>query len=202
MSCPSPTRGLASASTAPPSKSSYAEFVLSPTAAQELATELLASNSRRWLHSAAVADQAGRLGEGLDPDEADQLVAAAWLHDIGYADAICETGFHPLDGARFLNGRGERALACLTAHHSNSAIEAGYRGLLPQLAEFEVPPQQLLAALTFCDMTSGPTGARVTFDDRIAEILQRYGREHVVGQSIITGEPTLRAAVERFAHLV
>jgi hypothetical protein len=26
------------------------------------------------------------------------LIAAAWLHDIGYAPGLPETGFHPLDG--------------------------------------------------------------------------------------------------------
>jgi hypothetical protein len=35
------------------------------------------------------------------------FVAAAWLHDIGYAPAIAEsgTGFHPLDGARYLRDK-------------------------------------------------------------------------------------------------
>ena len=34
------------------------------------------------------------------------LVSAAWLHDIGYAPDVVETGFHPLDGARYLAGLG------------------------------------------------------------------------------------------------
>ena len=36
----------------------------------------------------------------------DDLVAAAWLHDIGYAPELVETGFHPLDGARYLRREG------------------------------------------------------------------------------------------------
>jgi hypothetical protein len=34
------------------------------------------------------------------------LVAAAWVHDIGYAPELLATGFHPLDGARYLTGLG------------------------------------------------------------------------------------------------
>jgi HD superfamily phosphodiesterase len=30
------------------------------------------------------------------------VVTAAWLHDIGLAPDLRDTGFHPLDGARFL----------------------------------------------------------------------------------------------------
>ena len=35
-------------------------------------------------------------------------MAAAWLHDIGYAEELLDTGFHPLDGARFLASAGAR----------------------------------------------------------------------------------------------
>jgi hypothetical protein len=34
------------------------------------------------------------------------MVMAAWLHDIGYAPELAVTGFHPLDGARFLRRAG------------------------------------------------------------------------------------------------
>ena len=45
----------------------------------------------------SVAQRAGRVATILSlPDD---LVAAAWLHDIGYAPGLVQTGFHPLDGA-------------------------------------------------------------------------------------------------------
>src|SRR5580693_4887911 len=56
---------------------------------------------RRWSHSRGVAARARTLAPILGPD-ASLLTAAAWLHDIGYAPALAETGFHPLDGARYL----------------------------------------------------------------------------------------------------
>jgi HD superfamily phosphodiesterase len=52
---------------------------------------------RRWRHVRAVAERARRVATTLSlPDD---LVAAAWLHDIGYAPGLVQTGFHPLDGA-------------------------------------------------------------------------------------------------------
>src|ERR1700709_226024 len=102
-----------SARTAPPSPSSYSGFVVSEFDAQDLAGELLGVESRGWRHSVAVAAQARRLSRRHDGIDADLLVAAAWLHDIGYAEAVTDSGFHPLDGARFLRGRGAEALAGL-----------------------------------------------------------------------------------------
>jgi putative nucleotidyltransferase with HDIG domain len=58
------------------------------------------------------------------------LVAAAWLHDVGYAPDVVETGFHPLDGARYLAslGASERVVN-LVARHSYAILEAELRGL-------------------------------------------------------------------------
>ena len=83
---------------------------------------------------------------------ADLLEAAAWLHDIGYAPGLAVTGFHPLDGARYLrDAQHADAMLCrLAAHHSCAIIEAGERGLAGVLGrEFEPPPDVLGSALTF-----------------------------------------------------
>jgi len=56
------------------------------------------------------------------------LIAAAYLHDIGYARELVTTGFHPLDGARWLRGQGYERLACLVAHHSGARFEAQVKG--------------------------------------------------------------------------
>jgi len=55
----------------------------------------------RWAHTKRVAAQARLLTPILGTD-ADLLEAAAWLHDIGYSPDLAVTGFHPLDGARYL----------------------------------------------------------------------------------------------------
>jgi hypothetical protein len=109
----------------------------SVTWAREPASACLAAElPRRWGHVQAVAAMA----ESLRPaagDEADLLVMAAWLHDIGYASGLVDTGFHPLDGARYLRGLGADARLCgLVANHSGAAREAELRGLSAQMAEF------------------------------------------------------------------
>lgn len=169
--------------------------------ARLLAAELLGADSGRYRHSAAVADQAAQLAPNLAVAEADQLVAAAWLHDIGYAGQLQVCGFHPLDGARFLRGRDEDALARLVAHHTGSRFEAANRGLLDQLSEYPLPPGHLADALSYCDMTSGPDGQRVTLDERVREIVSRYGSEHLVTRSILAARPALEAAARRATHV-
>lgn len=150
----------------------------------------------RWAHSRGVAGQAVAVARVV-PEHAGVLEAAAWLHDIGYASPLAVTGFHPLDGARRLRDSrfGDRTLWTLVAHHTCAQIEADARGLGEVLAaEFplgEVDPF-LVAALTYCDMTTGPGGEMVTVDERITEILSRYGPEDVVHRAIARATPILR----------
>jgi len=76
--------------------------------ADELARSLLAEPlPRRWAHSQGVAAKARTLAPILG-DDAELLQAAAMLHDIGYAPPIAVTGFHPLDGARYLRDETRR----------------------------------------------------------------------------------------------
>ena len=55
--------------------------------AKELAERLLSGNRERLAHSAAVAHRAEFLAVGVTPARRAELVAAAWLHDIGYSEA-------------------------------------------------------------------------------------------------------------------
>jgi len=80
--------------------------------------------SRRWAHVQGVAAQARSLAPILGGD-ADLLEAAAWLHDIGYSPKLADTGFHPLDGARYLRDveHADPMLCRLVANHSCAIIE-------------------------------------------------------------------------------
>lgn len=75
-------------------------------AAQELAADLFAGDDQRWAHTCAVADRAGQAAIALPDQQVPALLAAAWLHDIGKAGDLHDTGFHPLDGARYLHASG------------------------------------------------------------------------------------------------
>src|SRR6266700_8376906 len=64
------------------------------------------------------------------------LIAAAYLHDIGYAPSLKKTGFHPLDGACYIRSCGYERLASLAAHHFEAGIEAQLLGHKQELDTF------------------------------------------------------------------
>jgi len=70
--------------------------------ARRVAEARLEPLARRLGHVRGVAAAAERLVSRIDPLEADALIAAAWLHDVGYAPSLRATGFHPVDGAAFV----------------------------------------------------------------------------------------------------
>ncbi|WP_167402560.1 HD domain-containing protein [Micromonospora viridifaciens] len=172
--------------------------LLSLEAAEVAERHLSAALPRRWRHVQAVAAKARRLSPLVGPDS-DLLVASAWLHDVGYAPGIIETGFHSLDGARWAlqNGFNER-LASLIAYHSCAEYEANERGLGEVLAsEFSYEESPTSDALWFADMTTGPDGQNLAVEDRLAEIRERYGPEHLVTRLWHRTEPALMASIRR-----
>ncbi|MEV6045050.1 HD domain-containing protein [Streptomyces xanthochromogenes] len=169
-----------------------------PQEAAELAESLLPPLGNRWLHTQAVAARAREVSAAVPEDERDLLVAAAWLHDLGYAPELRETGFHPLDGARYLETLGAPSrLVRLVAHHSGAVYEAEQRGLSEELAAYEREDSPVLDALICADMTTGPAGQSFDFDRRIDEILVRYEPGSEVHTAISKARPYLGAAVER-----
>ena len=149
----------------------------------------------RWIHTQAVAREAIRLATLPDVDREPLLIAAV-LHDVGYSPVVARTGFHPLDGARFLRTRGyDRRVIALVAHHSAAAAEARLRGLDPE--PFGDEATATPDALWYCDAVCGPTGEPTTPDGRWAEVRRRYGPDDVVTRFLDEAEPALRAAVDR-----
>jgi hypothetical protein len=166
--------------------------------APELARELLKQLPDRLAHTEAVARKAEEVSVIFEPDEAADLMAAAWLHDIGYAQWLVGEGMHPLDGGWFLQSRHFPERVCqLVAHHSGARFEARERGLLERLEwSFPTPDPALLDALTYADMTTSPRGLPVSFDERIAEILRRYPPDDPVHRAILAGRSDLAKSVE------
>ncbi|WP_432185037.1 HD domain-containing protein [Streptomyces tendae] len=169
-----------------------------PQGAAELAESLLPPLGNRWLHTQAVAARAQEASAAVPEEDRDLLVAAAWLHDLGYAPELRDTGFHPIDGARHLESLGAPArLVRLVAHHSGAVYEAEQRGLTEELDVYEREDSPVLDALIYADMTTGPAGQSFDFDRRIDEILERYAEGSEVHNAISKARPYLGAAVER-----
>jgi putative nucleotidyltransferase with HDIG domain len=154
---------------------------------------------RRWRHVQAVTAKAERLSLVLRvQQDREALVASAALHDIGYAPSIDATGFHPLDGARWLREIGfNDRVAALVAHHTNALAEAEQRGLDKELSgEFDREASLVADLLWYCDLTTGPDGQAFTVEERIAEIRERYEPRSVVYE-FITGSASVFAEVAK-----
>ncbi|MFE6920361.1 HD domain-containing protein [Nocardia sp. NPDC057663] len=167
------------------------------TWAEMLAREQLHELPRRLAHVEGVARQAERVADAVDDPEL--LVAAAWLHDVGYSPRIAVTGFHPVDGAEFLKEQGApHRLCALVANHSGAHVEARYRSI-----GLEWPDERstLRDALWWADMTTTPTGGTTDVRRRLAEVRERYGPDHVVTQTVTAAEPELVEVVARIESL-
>ena len=168
--------------------------------ARALAEECLAvSHPQRWRHVQGVAARAEQLRGVVD---ADPVVAAAWLHDVGYSPVVRASGLHALDGANFLAGRGvDDMVVSLVAFHTGAEFEAEERGLLEWLNTYDRPPQALLDALILCDLTVSPTGGDVRVASRIDEIVARYPVADPVHQAVRRSSTYLRACCARAAEV-
>jgi HD superfamily phosphodiesterase len=137
--------------------------------AAQLATSLLSPLGNRWLHVQGVVERAKETGAILNQHERALLIAAAYLHDIGYAPELQKTGFHPLDGALYLRSLGKERLASLVAHHSEARFEARLRGCEAGLESFPRERSAVADALTYCDLTTGSTGQCISLVKRACE---------------------------------
>jgi hypothetical protein len=163
-----------------------------------LARVELANEGKRWRHTQAVAICADELATAVPVEERELLVMAAWLHDLGYASHVLRTGLHQLDGARYLEGAGWPVRLCaLVAHHSAAMVEAEERGLGDELAVWPREESAVSDALWMADMTTGPRGDSVTYPERLAEILDRYGADSIVGRAMTGARPAIEAAIAR-----
>ena len=176
-----------------------------PPAAHDLAARRL--DRERYEHTRGVAQQAARLARRarLDRKERRCLLAAAWLHDIGYG---LGEGYHPLLGARALRRAGHEALARVVAHHSGAAHQAALMGLPPLEREFPRPAGRLAATLDMvdiADLTTGPQGDPVTPAQRLRRSVERHGSGHPSVRVMVAtigrlgADPGARALVEHVA---
>lgn len=124
--------------------------------AAELARQLVEPLGRRWNHVQAVAERAQELSHAVSESDRTTLIAAAWLHDIGYSPRIGLSCFHPLDGARFLRDEDwPDVVVRLVAHHSAARYEAPERDMVAELAEFPFVVSALQDALDTADLPTG-----------------------------------------------
>lgn len=168
------------------------------TVARDLARDVLSEiPGTRWAHVQGV----GTAAEQLLPTIGEHVVAAAWLHDVGYAPALTITGFHPLDGARWLQQlQIDPVIVSLVAWHSTAWHEATERDFTTELRQFAEPDSEDRDALALVDLTTSPTGGRLSVGERIGEVLTRYPVGSAVHRSMTNAQAEMVASVARAAQ--
>ena len=154
----------------------------------------------RWLHVQGVIARARTVGQllGLRPAEADLLVAAAALHDIGLAPDVAATKASFLDGARWLAEQGAPArLTDLVAHCDCGQVEASLHGHEAEYARYRDERSPIRDALWYCCLTTGANGTPVSVEERIAAWATTYADDDVIIRYAVLARDELLAAVSR-----
>lgn len=111
------------------------------------------------------------------------------LHDIGYSDDIKKTGFHALDGYNYLKNI-DQCMAERIALHTSTPEEAELRGInLPKVKQ-----DKYARLLSYADSRVMGNGKVVSFEERLNDIINRYGETHLV--SIANKKAWVRLAKE------
>ncbi len=62
----------------------------------------------------------------------------------------------------------------------------------------QLPVDPLVAdALTYCDMTTSLTGEHISFEERLADITNRYDEKDIVTQALHQAMPAWKQAIKR-----
>lgn len=163
------------------------------TRAQALARELLGTEGTRLQHVRTAGFVASRLAVLFPPEDAELLVTAATLHDIGYSPRIARTGSHALDGGAFLRAEGyPERLVALVANHSLALMTADPAAREVLAEQYPSEGGLLTDALAYADMHSAPDGQLIAVQRRLADIARRHADPREVVRAA-----QLRAAMAR-----
>lgn len=168
--------------------------------AVELAEGLIAGAlPERWAHDEGVIAKAHGLGEVMGED-ADLLVAAAALHDLGHAPVARSSGYQPLDSVWYLEALDvyvPKRLIDLIANNAAGWIEAELRGLG---AHYERHPDEgspVRDALWWCCLTTLADGTDGTLAQRVKAWDTYYAGDDVIRRYAKLALPELEQALER-----
>ncbi|MET8765112.1 hypothetical protein [Lentzea sp. NPDC004782] len=169
--------------------------------AHELAEAILCKNhSHHWEYTKLVVHRAEVLGPILLPeDEADVLSAAAWLHRVGAAVELQETGFVPLDSARYIASMTTfpRRVVALVAHQSSAATKAVERGLSAEMTCYADEETLTRDALWHCVTPVLPANLELAHRARQEASTEFLGKDHPIALAHEEGQTRIREASSR-----
>ena len=135
-----------------------------------------------------------------------RLVMAAAYHDIGYAEALIVTGYHPIDSALMARRDGlDAEITDAVLHHSGAWALAQRRQA--ELARYYGPACRMMhstlsRALTFCDTHSGPRGERFSLAERLADIRIRHAKDANLLAALSDSQQDLQSIETEFLPLL
>ena len=108
------------------------------------------------------------------------LLLVAKYHDIGYANELINSGFHPIDGFLHLKKLGfkesiQKAVLLHTDAKDLAPNELKNYYVNIELSAYDL---KLLDFITYCDTHINDKGELCTLDERLSRIECRYGSEH------------------------
>ncbi|WP_124727099.1 HD domain-containing protein [Staphylospora marina] len=169
-------------------------------------SRFLPENSPRYRHILGVARCMEEVFPRLDLPRSwkEELVTACLLHDIGYAPELAGHRFHPLDGAVFARERGfSKSVVATVLFHSCADDQARltrpnlYPVYLKNASRLNQRDRLFIDLVTYCDLHTSPVGERFTLDERVREVVDRYGPDHPVSRFMVKHRPVYEETIRR-----
>lgn len=133
----------------------------------------------RWQHILGVARKAKILADKLKPNNvqyAEDMFLLGIMHDLGY-EFIESNASHAAIGGEILKRSGYQYWQEVT-QHGDETVDDMTDGLF---------------ILNCADMSTGPNGEDFTFDERLKEIAQRFGKDADAYKKCVVEVEKLRA---------
>jgi putative nucleotidyltransferase with HDIG domain len=168
--------------------------------------EFLPSEEKRYHHILGVVRHMQTILPRLELEQETKelLIQAAYLHDVGYSKQLNQYNFHPLDGAVFAQQAGfPKPVIAAVLFHSEAieTVRENRNDLLPiySLNQKLLDEQDRLFIdlVTYCDVQTSPKGEKVSLDERVQDVVERYGENHPVSQMMIFCKPKYKETIER-----
>ena len=135
--------------------------------------------SSRWRHILGVARKAKILADKLKPNNvqyAEDMFLLGIMHDLGY-EFIESNASHAAIGGEILKRSGYQYWQEVTQHGDETVDDM----------------TDELFILNCADMSTGPNGEDFTFDERLKEIAQRFGKDANAYKKCVVEVEKLRA---------
>ncbi|SDZ36188.1 HD domain-containing protein [Thermoactinomyces sp. DSM 45892] len=160
----------------------------------------------RYHHILGVVDRMKELVKKIViPDEwRTQLIQTAFLHDIGYSEQLNQYNFHPLDGALFVQKIGiSKSVLAAILFHSDAYTSAKH--IRPDLFEvysdnydlLDETDHMFIDLITYCDIHTSPTGIEITLQERVRDVVRRYGEGHPVSDMMLLSQTYYQEVEQR-----